>query len=318
MLTEIVGDDYLLFELIGKGGFSEVFIAKNTFNQPAAIKVIQNKKQAKNEYKLLKLLNGIDGIPQVYQFYENSGTYAIAMEYLGSTLLDLPQKINFKDIKTTAKFGCRVLSILKSIHKKGIVHNDIKPSQFIISDDRKIHLIDFGISRIFELEGNHKEVKNVVKLRGNFLFASINCHSALSLSRRDDLLSAIYMLIFLYKGSLPWEHYGLLNSEKKWQKTWKLKQKITAEKLFEGMPNVFIRIYEYANSLTFKEKPNYRFIYSLLKSIYKGSLSAQIPRAVKITNSRNFKTVYEVFYDLMAETEETDPPEFKVQLRNNK
>jgi casein kinase 1 len=74
------------------------------------------------------------------------------------------------------------------------------------TDLKKLYLIDFGVSKFYKDEetGEHLPMITGKTLVGTPRFASINSHSGLELSRRDDLISILYMLVYLYKGDLPW------------------------------------------------------------------------------------------------------------------
>lgn len=95
---------------------------------------------------------------------------------------------------------------------KGYVHCDIKPENIMIGDfekdpelKKKIYLIDFGIShRYLDDNGNHIEYKRNVPFKGNLLFSSKNAFSRVTLSRRDDLMSLIYLLIFCINTDIAW------------------------------------------------------------------------------------------------------------------
>ena len=67
-----------------------------------------------------------------------------------------------------------------------------------------IHLIDFGISKFYIINGKHIKKKKVKYFSGNVLFSSKNAFRHLELSRRDDLISLCYLLIFFMKGSAKW------------------------------------------------------------------------------------------------------------------
>ena len=68
-----------------------------------------------------------------------------------------------------------------------------------------IYLIDFGLSKRYKnADGKHCEQIQRKGLVGTPRYASINSHNGKELSRRDDLESLAYMLIYLANGNLPW------------------------------------------------------------------------------------------------------------------
>ena len=88
------------------------------------------------------------------------------------------------------------------------MHRDLKPENILMGRDKnvsKAYLVDFGISKIIR-DGNGKHIvfKEGKPFIGTTRYASIAAHLGHELSRKDDLESVIYVLLFLYKGSLPW------------------------------------------------------------------------------------------------------------------
>ena len=82
----------------------------------------------------------------------------------------------------------------------GYVHNDVKLENIVVGfeDPNRLYLIDFGLSqRFIDNEGNHIKKDYMYKFSGNFLFASLNSCRGYNKSRRDDIESIFYILIFL-------------------------------------------------------------------------------------------------------------------------
>ena len=89
------------------------------------------------------------------------------------------------------------------LHELKYLHNDVKPDNIVIGNDDpdKIYLIDFGIStRYLDCHGNHLKKKDTKRFRGSFLFASLSVSQGYSPSRRDDIQSAFFVLIYLLNG----------------------------------------------------------------------------------------------------------------------
>lgn len=102
---------------------------------------------------------------------------------------------------------------------------------------------------------------------GSCSYASINCHIGIRLSRRDDLESLMYMIVFLIRGALPWQTKTKANDNRKWQVVFAQKRAILDEELFNGCPKQLQQIFAYVKSLKFDEKPNYTYIRDMIQII---------------------------------------------------
>lgn len=142
-----------------------------------------------------------------------------------------------------------------------------------------IYLTDFGLSKRFRnpKTGEHIPYKDGKHLTGTPRFASIYTHLGIEQSRRDDLESFIYTLIYLYKGSLPWQSIPSKNKEEKYIKMMEKKINIEPDELLQGLPCEFKDILIYTRNLQFEEMPDYKYIKSkLLNVIDKYNLSLEI------------------------------------------
>lgn len=97
--------------------------------------------------------------------------------------------------KEILRFGREILRILEGVHKKGFVHNDIKPENIMINNS-EIWLIDFEFASRYLQDGEHIEQEDVDYFKGNMFFASHNRMCFKTASRRDDLISLLYLLVY--------------------------------------------------------------------------------------------------------------------------
>ena len=115
-------------------------------------------------------------------------------------------------IKTVMTIGACLIDLLQKFHEEGYVHCDIKPDNIMIGDFKnefsemnQLYLIDFGIaSRYLDERGNHVELRDNEAFRGNVVFSSKNAFDRLTLSRRDDVISMIYVLNYLIDTRMAW------------------------------------------------------------------------------------------------------------------
>jgi casein kinase I family protein HRR25 len=145
----------------------------------------------------------------------------------------------------------------------------MKPENFVIgrkNKERTIYLIDFGLSRKYINENNiHISMKKDRNIIGTVRYISMNTHQGIEQSRRDDLESLIYIIIYFIKGELPWQNIKAKNKTERYNKIYEMKKKSTEKggELCSSLPNGFQTIIDYVLELEFTEKPDY----SMLKKV---------------------------------------------------
>lgn len=100
---------------------------------------------------------------------------------------------------------------------------------------------------------------------GTTRYASIAAHKGFELGRCDDLESMGYMLVFLYKGNLPWQNLQNVSDKEKTKVVGRMKMQIEIQDLCKDMPSEFAQFFEYVKSLQFKSNPDYKFLISLIR-----------------------------------------------------
>lgn len=259
---ELINKKYILLDNIGSGCFGSIYKGQNIRTKEyVAIKIEpikDNLKLLKNESKIYQYLNGYEGIPSVKWFGKDNENYYMVINLLGNSLQDFIKNKYFS-LALTLKIGIKVLTILKTIHDKGLVHRDIKPDNFLfgLNNVNNIYLIDFGFCKSYTENGKHNKIKKTNRMIGSNNYASISSHKCYELSRRDDLESLSYMLIYLNFGFLPW------NNESNEEIIINLKNDIIKDNRY---PLVLLELLKYSRTMEYEEKPNYYLIIDNLKS----------------------------------------------------
>jgi hypothetical protein len=171
-------------------------------------------------------------------------------------------------VKEITKYCIMILQVINKIHDIGIVHRDIKPENFMIGlsntvdggIEKKLYIIDFGISS-FYIKNDKHIINNKGGVVGTPLFMSRHIHEENTYSRRDDIISILYVIIYLIKDTLPWNGYNLAAYDKK--------VITTSEELCAGIPHIFQKLLDYAYSLNFEEKPDYSYMIRQCKMLIK-------------------------------------------------
>jgi len=266
-----IGKEFILQsrEKIGYGSYGDVYRGRIRSNdQPIAIKLerINEEPTIFKESKFLKHLKEIERIPKLIWVGKQGKYNILIMNLLGSSLKNLMELCQGKfTLATTLKISIQILEILRKIHDKGVILRYLKPGNMVIgTGDNKnfVYLIDFGICKYYLYKGKdglHIPYNSNKKyIIGNRNFISININNYIEGSRRDDIESLGYNLIYFMKGTLPWSKDG--------NKTKILNKKINTslDELCEELPNEFKEFISYARKLEFTERPNYDYLKELL------------------------------------------------------
>ncbi|CAK83199.1 unnamed protein product (macronuclear) [Paramecium tetraurelia] len=230
------------------------------------------------EVEILSRLQNIKGIPKLLYYGTQENYNTIVMELLQKDMSSLIKQRKKISLKSILQITIQLLSILEEIHKQGVLHRDLKPENIMLDEQNAIYLIDFGISKIFQRKnGDLMQIfsyktspfKEKVPFVGTARYASIAAHKGQELSRKDDIESLFYVMIFCLKGTLPWQNLRHIPDDQRTQKIGELKETIDPKVLFKDLPNEFIKIYEYLRKLTFNVEPDYKTIIKLLQQAAK-------------------------------------------------
>ena len=279
LINELFFNKYKLIKKIGKGSYGIIYLCKDIASNEFFAAKLQNKNiytnSLQNEYQIMKDIN-IDKIPNAKFYGENNLYNILIMQLLGKSLEDIFEKILYKQkmpIHSVCNIAIQIIDILEQIHNKNYIHRDIKPSNFLFGNNsfnnNIIYLIDFGLAKKYRESNNaeHYEIKEENKLIGTARFASINAMEGLSQSRRDDLESLGYMLIYFLKGKLPWQNFLIKNKEERYNKIKQTKKEIVINELCSDCPEEIGQYITYVKKLKYEEEPNYNYIKNLFYEI---------------------------------------------------
>ena len=272
---------YKLLEVIGKGSFGLVYKGYNTKTKTfVAVKLekrsSENEKTSKliNEAVLYKSLKH-NGIPRVEWLGKSKKWNILVMDYLGPALEALFDFCKNKfSLKTIILIAEQILNIIENVHLEGIIHRDIKPDNFLVGfseNSHKIYMIDFGLSKKFIDRDTfqHNSYKCCKQFTGSFRYSSIKNHRGIEQSRRDDLESIGYMLIYFLKGTLPWQGLKAKDKKERMKKIYNKKKSTNLKELCNGCPPEFLTYMKYCKRLRYTEKPDYYYIKQLFRSLFK-------------------------------------------------
>lgn len=124
----------------------------------------------------------------------------------------------------------------------------MKAENFLIGRGVKsgiIYIIDFGLARRYKdpKTNQHIAFRSNKSLTGTARYASINCHMGIEQSRRDDIESLVYVLLYLLKGKLPWQGIDAKDRDDKYKKIMQMKISVSPSELCTGCPGILILPY---------------------------------------------------------------------------
>ncbi|XP_040952380.1 casein kinase 1-like protein 9 isoform X1 [Gossypium hirsutum] len=226
------------------------------------------------ESKLYMLLQGGMGIPHLKWFGVETDYNVMVIDLLGPSLEDLFNYCNRKlSLKTVLMLADQMINRLEYMHSRGFLHRDIKPDNFLMGLGRKanqVYVIDYGLAKKYRDLQTHKHIpyRENKNLTGTARYASVNTHLGIEQSRRDDLESLGYVLMYFLRGSLPWQGLKAGTKKQKYDKISEKKVSTPIEVLCKSYPSEFVSYFHHCRSLRFEDKPDYSYLKRLFRDLF--------------------------------------------------
>ena len=154
---------------------------------------------------------------------------------------------------------------IEIVHELGYVYRDVKPENFVMGigkNSNDVYMIDFGLCKRYR--DSHTKLfvpyKESVSMVGTIRYSSLNSHLGIDQTRRDDLESCMYLLVYFIRGELPWQRLGVEHKYEKDHIIMDCKLKITPEELCKNLPIEIQNVFEYIKNLDYYEDPDYHYI----------------------------------------------------------
>eukprot|EP01038_Epipyxis_sp_PR26KG_P009126 gene9126-12310_t len=263
---------------IGSGSFGEIYAGTNVHTgEEVAIKLEPLKSkhpQLLYESKIYRVLQGGYGIPAVKWFGSEGDYNVLVIDLLGPSLEDLFNYCGKKfSLKTVLMLADQMLHRLEYMHSRSYIHRDVKPDNFLIgTGPRKhiCHIIDFGLAKKYQdpRTGRHIPYLEGKNLTGTARYASINTHLGLEQSRRDDIESLGFVLMYFLRGSLPWQGLKATTKKQKYQRILERKQATHPDQLCKGYHTEFRDYFAHCLSLGFEDRPDYRLLKRIFRDLF--------------------------------------------------
>jgi casein kinase 1 len=290
MTSQVKIKNYILLEKMGEGKFGQVVkgIHEKT-GEEVAIKlerIDSSFKLLAHETTILNLLHSklCRQIPRVHWFGKHELYNVLVMPCFDMTLYDYIHTRLFSKnspFDSCMKMFHMMVQIIEKVHLNYVVHCDIKPHNFMLKGNDLV-LIDFGFAGFYiDSSGKHRPEPATKKhnLMGTLLYISYNTHLGYEITRRDDIISIFYILLYAVFGGLLWEEINGKRVDTQYEKTHILHPMNQATMQYKSIDNVItwleyatplcgnkthnaklIEIAKYVYSLSFSEEPDYDYL----------------------------------------------------------
>jgi serine/threonine protein kinase len=257
---------YKLLAKLNQGSFGQIYKAENIrTGELVAVKIEPkngDQKSLKSEAKIYQYLAKLDGFPQLKWYGSTDKVTYLVTDLLDHSIYDLVKRQGRLEMQIVLLLGKQMIQRLHILHNHFLLHRDIKPQNFMLdASTNKLYLIDFGFCKRYNYDGEHIEQGTISKMIGTPNFVSINVHKGIEPSRRDDIESCIYIIIYMLFGKLFWEKE--IDSKKMCLK----KEQLTnTEKPL--IPDFLKQMLIYVRALDFDECPDYEEIIKVFDTVY--------------------------------------------------
>ncbi len=276
-INKVIFSKYQIKKKIGKGSFGIVYSGIITLtNEKVAIKM-EKKSKNNNEtleteaYRLIYLQH--EGIPKIICYGNNQTHNILVQELLGSSLEEIFNSCGKKfSLKTVCVLGIEMLKRIQFVHSRHHIHRDIKPDNFmtgINENDNKIYIIDFGLSKKYYSTSKKQHIKFSTgkSLTGTARYCARNAHKGFEQSRRDDIESIGYVLMYFLIGNLPWQGLKIKVGEDQFKKIADKKINTSFEVLTKNQPIQFLKYFQHCDKLNFEDEPDYDYLIGLFQEM---------------------------------------------------
>jgi serine/threonine-protein kinase len=205
--------DYKVISLLGEGGMGKVWLVEDTMlGRKLALKVLSPQMAMDNslverftqEARIQQKLKH-DNIVSLIAFFQEAGTYYIAMEYApGISLKQLIGRTGPITSERAVPMMLQILSALAYTHSLGIIHRDIKPSNIMIDPDNQDHvmIMDFGIAKAVQDYGKTHTGSQIGTV---YYMSPEQVKDSKRVDHRTDIFSAGITFYEILTGRVPYD-----------------------------------------------------------------------------------------------------------------
>lgn len=258
--------NYKIIEPLNSGNFGIIYKCEKDGKLYALKEEKDQLGLLKHEADIYKHLKRVNFIPKMHEFFTLSKKPYLVLDLLQYNLKSY-KHANYQNenyYRKTLTIVITIMGILKDIHEKGVVHRDLAPENICFNEKDEPYIIDFGIAKHIIHKNDHIEQRTIKSPLGTPNYMSINVLNLVEPSRRDDIESLFYILLYLYMTSNDYEQYNALPIQKKKDPAIIIQILNNIDLISQNKATFLMDILLYARKLRFDQRPNYSYILNLL------------------------------------------------------
>ena len=246
-------NQYKIINNLTSGNYGKIY--KATYNNSFyVIKEDSNIELLKHEASIYKILRDVQFVSKLYDFFLKENLAYMVIDYFDENLYVYKHKnlnntnyeLNIIDIFTI------IINTIHEIHNLGYVHRDLKPLNICLKNGIP-YIIDFGFTKQIIINKKHIVEKNIKSIIGSYSFISTNVKNNIEPSRRDDIESIMYILLFMFVYKTKENQFVGFNIN--YEEINKLIIKLNKINI-ESYKKILI----YVKKMKFSQEPNYNYI----------------------------------------------------------
>lgn len=212
-MNELISGRYRLLNIIGTGGMSTVYKARDEEDggKIVALKVLKQEYEGNAEYikrfrheasAAAKMSH--PNIVKLYSVGSDGPMWYLVMEYIeGKTLKDVITHEGRLKGERAVKYALKILAAIDHAHRNNIIHRDIKPQNILVDKNDNIKVADFGIARLVNSQSGTLTDSNTVL--GSVHYISPEQANGDTVDAKSDLYSMGIVLYEMLTGTVPFE-----------------------------------------------------------------------------------------------------------------
>jgi serine/threonine protein kinase len=251
---------FTILKLLGQGGFGDIYeVLHRDSPVHLALKIEPMSSSKQSLLREHATMRGLSApfFPALVGFGTAQHYRILAMELCGASLATLRRLLPHRrfSLSTTLRMALEMLRAIESCHQLGVIHRDVKPSNFLMRATRRfpVALIDFGLSCRIGARVDDRGFTGTLK------YASTDAHRGRKVGRRDDLISWFYSVVELWAGGLPWSRVSDAN------RILAMKFDIDMMDVIKDMPRGMRSVWRLLSKLSNTQDPGYRLMMAFIE-----------------------------------------------------